>query len=791
MLLFQHGRLADSQRMAADLADRFRTSNPEWAARFKILEAQAAAWRGLSQTVLHTLQTGFPTVSSPDIEIRRLALIGLADSHLHRIDDAKAELASAQALCSAELQPACTSALGAQGRLAMEEGDYDTAFRFYSRGVELARHSGQALEEATYLANIGVVRLFEERFDEAIDWLQASDRIAVSLDAADILLNNNGNLGWAYYKLGEPDRALALYQDAERRAVELGDIDDTISWLMTSGYVLQDSNKLPGATQAYREALRLSLEIHQREKVVDSLESLAQVSIQAGQLNEAERYIRQLQPLVADNSNHLDVLATNLSKAAVAAARRQDHQAEALFRSVISDPGSQTSMRLGAEHELARLYQARGQIDQAQSMYQIALQTFESARAQLKNENSKLPFLANATPIYDDYIHLLITQGETGKALAAADQSRARTLEQGLGVRAWDRPFHAASLRPQAVAAREHATLLFYWLGEKQSFLWAVTPEQTAVYSLPSKAEIARLVDHYQDTLLGPFDPLQDRNGAGFALYDMLIAPAQELLPHDDTVVVLCDGALSKLNFATLPVPGGHPHYWIEDANVVSAPSLLMLAAAKPSRSSQGRLLLVGDAVSPGPDYPALPNAATEMRQIRRHFAEQDETVLTGSHARSAEYFRSAPERFSYIDFVAHGVASRTDPLDSAIILSRTGGAEDSFKLYARDIIRHPLDARLVTISSCYGNGTRAYAGEGLVGLSWAFLRAGAHNVIGALWEVSDDSTPQLMDLLYQGLADGMTPSAALRRAQLALLHAHDGFSRPFYWGPFQLYTGL
>ena len=72
--------------------------------------------------------------------------------------------------------------------------------------------------------------------------------------------------------------------------------------------------------------------------------------------------------------------------------------------------------------------------------------------------------------------------------------------------------------------------------------------------------------------------------------------------------------------------------------------------------------------------------------------------------------------------------------------------------------------------TACYGSGTRSYAGEGLVGLSWAFLRAGAHNVIGALWEVSDESTPRLMDTLYQGLEDGQAPAVALRNAKLDLI---------------------
>src|ERR1700691_634306 len=158
--------------------------------------------------------------------------------------------------------------------------------------------------------------------------------------------------------------------------------------------------------------------------------------------------------------------------------------------------------------------------------------------------------------------------------------------------------------------------------------------------------------------------------------------------------------------------------------------------------------------------------------------------------ANAGAYVGSEPQRFSYIDFVAHGVASRTDPLDSAIILSRTSGAEDSFKLYAREIMQHPIDARLVTIAACYGGGTRSYAGEGLVGLSWAFLRAGAHNVIGALWEVNDASTPLLMDRLYGELEAGSSPDAALRSAKLSLIHSPGVYRKPLYWGGFQLYAG-
>ena len=82
-----------------------------------------------------------------------------------------------------------------------------------------------------------------------------------------------------------------------------------------------------------------------------------------------------------------------------------------------------------------------------------------------------------------------------------------------------------------------------------------------------------------------------------------------------------------------------------------------------------------------------------------------------------------APERFSVIHFTSHAVANTESPLDSAVILS---GPDQAYKLYARDVAALPLKADLVTVSACRSAGERAYAGEGLVGFAWAFLRAGS-----------------------------------------------------------------
>lgn len=788
--MFEQGGLATSQQTAGELADEYHNSDPQWSAQFRILEAQSAAWRGLNQDVLQILAYKPPHAADPELRIRRLSLQAAADTHLHRYEAAAESLARADELCSSMDRGVCSNVLDAHWTFAIERGQYDLAANFGHQYLALARRFNRPFDEATALANLANTYLYLERFDEAIDWLNASNQIAVPLGARAILVTNTGNLGWAYYSLGDRERAFALFQDAEQRAAALGDTQGTILWLTTSAYVLQNSGEWVRANESYRRALQLATQIHSNEDIINSLESLTHISIELGRLDAADAYLHQLDPLINANANPLDRLDTILARGRIAAARRQDPQAEALFREVEGDPASQITMRLGAEHEMARLYEAEGHIDDAKQMYATALTTFESARAQIHNENSKLPYLENATPIYDDYIRLLVTQGKAEQALVAADQSRAKTLAQGLGLIASGPSFRPESIQPGAIAAKADATLLFYWLGERQSWLWAITPQKTTVFSLPPEAEITRLVERYRQALQGPEDPLSPPNQDGLALYRALITPAKDLLPADGNVVILCDGALSELNFETLLVPGPSPHYWIEDANIVSAPSLLMLASSKTAPSGNRKILLIGNAVSPGPDYPALSNAGMEMEKIRRHFPAQDETLLERQAANPRAYGKAMPERYAYIDFVAHGIASRTDPLDSAIILSRTSPNEDSFRLHARDIMQHPIGARLVTIAACYGGGTRAYAGEGLVGLSWAFLYAGAHNVIGALWEVSDASAPLLMDALYQGLQDGLPPGAALRRAKLSLLHGTGPFRQPFFWAPFQLYTG-
>jgi CHAT domain-containing protein len=369
-----------------------------------------------------------------------------------------------------------------------------------------------------------------------------------------------------------------------------------------------------------------------------------------------------------------------------------------------------------------------------------------------------------------------------------ADASRARALAERQGVTAPTARARAASLRQLSRATG--STLLFYWLGPQQSWVWTVTGEKVSVIELPPASQIESLVTENQAAIQNALaDPLSVPGSAGERLFRMLLEPVSAAVARARNVVIVPDGALHRLNFETLLVPEEGSvarHYWIEDQTVQIAPSLAMLERAAEAAAGRGpaSLLLVGNAPARPPEFPALGYALSEMAAIQKQFAATAVSVFEGERASPAAFKSAAPEKFSVIHFTSHAVANTESPLDSAVILS---GPDDGYKLYARDVAGLPLKAELVTVSACRSAGERAYAGEGLVGFAWAFLRGGSRRVIAGLWDVDDRSTAALMETLYARIAAGASPPAALREAKLALIKS--GYARPYYWAPFQMFT--
>lgn len=622
------------------------------------------------------------------------------------------------------------------------------------------------------------------RYEDAIPVDEEYLKLAQSLGAIDDQARAKLNLGWTYYHLLDRDKAQHYLEEAARGFEQTGNRRDNQLCVGDMAGILLDRHQYQPAADMYRRALGLAVTLHDREHQASWLNNLAEIAIETGDWNSAERYNSQAWDLWK-NDGHWEYYS--MVKAGKIATGRTDFtRADQLYRAVLQQKSSDPEPLLRALSGRAYMLAKEGRNRDAEAEYHATDAAMEQQRTKLSKEENKLDYFSGQIDFYQEYVAFLMKQNRSRDALETAEASRARALLDRMRV-AHARRVAGTTAAFQKVAAAAGGVLLSYWVAPDASYLWAVTKSDVRVSTLPGESHIREMVRAYDDYIQAARDPLGSGNSAGRQLYETLIAPAAALLPRNSKVVIVPDGPLYGLNFETLPVPGTPPHYWIEDVRVSVTPSLDLLAPGRNARSQAAQsLLLIGNPVSPVAQYPDLEFAAQEMDGIRKDLPAFRQVVRAREQAEPAVYSRSGPAQFGYIHFVAHAVANSEEPLESAVILSRAGA---DYKLRARDVLGTPLQANLVTISACRSAGARIYAGEGLVGFPWAFLEAGAQNVIAGLWDVSDRSTADLMSRLYAGIARGADPATALRDAKLGLIRAGGAWQKPYYWGPFELFT--
>jgi CHAT domain-containing protein/Tfp pilus assembly protein PilF len=784
----RHGDLAGATSELDSVRLDDSPANEEWRWRFRNLRAELLVLHVKNKEALALLDEDPPAqFAASDIAIWRGIIQGAACYSLNRFEDSERYLQTAETLASTTNPGLLGEVRLRKGTLEFYRGDLTAADREYHSALVVARNQNDPFLEATLLGNLGLIATSMEHFDEAIEWDRSALNLSRSIGAQGSIAYILGNMGWCYREMGDYETALPLLRQADELSARAGSVSAQLDWEINIGNVYFERHDYEAAQREYERALAVAKKVEYETGITECFVNLAYVGLETGRLDSARRYRDEAADYFRTHPNHSLDLYFQVVAARVEEMRGNYAEAETSLMQVLNDRSARVSLRWEAESRLGEVLAAQGKRLEADRHFRRALETIAGARSAVKTEEFRLSFLSDAIRFYNEYIEFLLSRGDLETALQVAELSRAQTLAEGLGLSS-KISFPLPNFQPRSIARRFNATLLFYWLGEKKSYLWAVTRTGVSLFTLPPSVEINPLVKAYQEALLGPRDVLDTYNPDGSRLYEILAAPAKKLIPAGSRVIILPDGSLYGLNFETLLVSSPQPHYWIDDVIAANANSLVLLAASNNDRAAKSRkLLLIGNPVSPSPSFPDLPQATSEMNGVERYFDAPDRTVLSREQATAAAYLHSDPGQFSFVHFVSHGTASRTSPLDSAVILSKDG---DSFKLYARDIVTQPLHADLVTISACYGAGARTYSGEGLVGLSWAFLRAGAHGVIAALWEVNDNSTPELMNDLYAEITKGTAPDAALRHAKLKLLHSGTVYQKPFYWAPFELYRG-
>jgi CHAT domain-containing protein len=635
---------------------------------------------------------------------------------------------------------------------------------------------------ALALNNLGMGRLIRSRYDEAV--LRFEQVLSSSeLERMAVYGTALYNAGICYSRLGEFDRALAM----QRRAAEFhernGPSRQLVEALGSLGTTYGLSGQHREALPFFQRALNAATTANLTADAALWAGNLATAHANLGNWNEAERFNEQAHRL-GSTARSVKPVHFTLNAAEIASGRGNLAEAQKLYQEALAQSDGTAAVTWSAHAGLARAAMAARQPDLAFPHFEAALDTIERTRSNLLRTEFKLSFLTQLIEFYQAYVDALLDEGRIDRALEIVESSRGRVLAERHGVQTT----HTVSAKTlRSLSQRTGTVLLSYWLAPNRSSLWIVDADGIRHVPLPPSKAIEDLVRQHQLMIHNSLaNPLASVETPGDRLYELLIAPIASRIKPGSRVVIVPDGVLHRTNFETLPVAGERKHYWIEDAEIQIAPSLAMLTADREPDQPPGSILLIGDAISSDLEFPALRYASAEMANISRHFPPAAVTAHQKDRAVPGAYRNAQLDRYAMIHFTAHALANPQSPLDSAIMLS---GAKQGFKLYARDIADHPLSAQLVTVSACRSAGERAYSGEGLVGFSWAFLRAGARRVIAGLWDVDDRSTADLMDQVYARIAAGAKPPQALREAKLAMLRGGSTYAKPYYWGPFEVFT--
>lgn len=279
-------------------------------------------------------------------------------------------------------------------------------------------------------------------------------------------------------------------------------------------------------------------------------------------------------------------------------------------------------------------------------------------------------------------------------------------------------------------------------------------------------------------------------------MYDLLLAPFEDELRSATTLCLIPTGELWSVPFAALVDEAGR--YVTSRHAVLYEPAVgVFLHLSRRPRGSNPKVMFaagnpatekgVSDTLAAAyhsVKLVPLPDAAREANNIARLYAGRS-IAVTGSEA-TEEVVRKNVERFDILHYAVHAILDDRNPMYSRLVFAKSSHGNDDGFLEAREVMDLSTTANMVVLSACDTARGKDEAGEGLIGLSWAFLAAGSRAIVATKWKAESQVTARLMVDFHRRVEQGESPERALRKAQVSLMR-DPRYLDPFYWAPFML----
>ena len=611
-------------------------------------------------------------------------------------------------------------------------GDYPAATGALNNAISVARRDRQRKTEASALMSLGNVEYFLGNTAEAIK--NYEEALAAARNLKDPTMEGRalGNLGLALAQARQYERSAEYFQQDIANARARGDRLDEAQALGNLAAQLIEQGRYADAIPPLMKSRELAQEIGYRRGEAVALRNLGFAQLRNGQPTEAEASLRRsiaLQESLREQTTAIDSFNVSLFETQRDAYRTLQ---AALVAQSRPDAALEIS-EYGRARALADLMTKRGSASAPTAVPTI--ETFRNLARTRRVTFVEFSFVPADHAIYawvirpDGTTHFRRTGFEVhGSSIDSAIEGMVRDMRAVLGA-----------------------------LGSKD-------------VPVPKPGIAGR------DEMLALF-------------HRLMIAPIAQWLPTSPTepVVLVPQGPLFLLPYAALPDAQGKA--MIDSHTLVVAPSIETFARLGGKRGAlTARAVVAGNPtmseVKLGPSaepelLEQLPGAEREALVVAELL---DARPLIGREATKAAILRRAPT-VDVIHLATHGVAQdvRGDGVPGAVVLAAND--RDDGLLTTSEIMGLRLQAGLVVLSAC-NTGLGNIRSEGVIGLSRAFLAAGAQSVVVSLWRVPDQPTAELMQEFYRTLAAAPNKAAALRQAMLATRARHPD---PLSWAGFIL----
>lgn len=720
------------------------------------------------------------------------------------------------------------------GVLYRNLGQYKKALKYFTQALAIDREIGDRKGESSDLGNMGIAYSDLGQYEKALLYYKEALAIGKGIGFQSGVGDDLSNLGNLYHELGEYEKALEYYEQALAIENEIGDRRGEGNILNNMGVVYRDLGRYTKAKKMFSASMKLFREIGAPESLWSPQVELAGIEAKLGETDTAADFYELA-------INTVETIRGSLTKKDVKTSYMKNkiylynQFIELLLNLHQNHPDQEYDCKAIEifERKQGRIF--------LEEMGKSGAKNFASIPDRIldkeKELDARLVLLQKhradegSKPEKDrnmKRIRELETQIEAVKAEQQQLQEEIKTDYPDYYALKYPKPVSLKELQKNVLRPSE--MMLIYSVMEGSTCLWAISKDHFALHPLETnEKDLVEKVEIYRNLGIAPSG--RDLRGKVIHLktqekyeipdlYALLFTKAvRKAITSAKTIYIIPTGPLYMLPFEALK--NEHGKYLIEDHALayLSSASLLKIlrdAQARKKEKAEHPLLAFADPVYGekaatsdairsmrnesyrsfmDSEFTPLPETEDEVRTIKDILKAPDQSkpLWLGQKASRSSVFKlnqsQTLDDYRYLVFACHGVLPDdiTRITQPALVLSHPDPTtqENGF-LTMVDVFGLSLNADLVTLSACNTGRGKTVKGEGIMGLTRAFMYAGTPAVTVTLWSVESHSAKALNVGFFKNLKEGKSRAEALREIKLAMLRGAFGerWKQPYFWAP-------